>query len=476
MKIKFIAIALLVAGQLTIANAQRRSQDPKLVALLNQKDEGLRGKQLDSLTKTDKEEDLNLLVGYYSAKQDAVNRDKIAGLVLQRYPNGLTAFNNIFNKIYDENDPYVKEKLYKEMVSRWPSNPAGVRGLGIDASRYYVAAGFLGKNKPGKVVEYLDMIQDTAYKTNAFSYAARESIEAGDHALGERLIKKTFADVARRGGAKPQGYDEYLRIYSLLLYHNGKYNEGFKFAEELYNYPTDSELSKKNYRNIYMNYLIAMNRLKEAYPFIEEQLKDGAGTPAMRAKFKAAYVASKGNEAGFQELQTQIDAGIKQKIKIELAKKMRAEPAFNFTMKDLSGKNVRLSDYKGKVVILDFWATWCGPCKASFPMMQQAVNKFKDDKDVVFLFIHTLENSPDAPKLAAEYIRGKQYTFNVLMDMKDPKTNVNPGAAGYKVQGIPSKFVIDKTGIIRFSSLGGGSAGEEAFLEEMSAMIEMARG
>lgn len=473
---KKIILALMLILPLLNALAQRAPVNPRLTELINEKDSVVLKQKLAALYSGKEESDLSLLSSYYASKRNREKVEDISKLILQKYPNGLTAFNQKFEKVYEETDPYEKEKSYKEMLSRWPSNPAGVRGLGIDASRYYVAAGFLGKNKPDKVMEYLNLIQDTSYKTNAFSYAAREAIEAQDYTLGEQLIKKTFADITRRGGTKPQGYEEYLRIYSLLLYHNGKYKEGFRYAQELYDYPTQSELSKKNCRNIYMNYLLAMNRLKEAYPFMEEQLRDGAGTTIMRAKFKAAYVANKGSEAGFYDLQSQINAAIKERVKIDLLRKMRSDVAFNFTMKDLNGKTVRLSDYKGKVVILDFWATWCGPCKASFPMMQQAVNKFKDDKDVVFLFIHTLETSPEAPKLAAEYIKGKKYTFNVLMDMKDPKTNANPGAAGYKVSGIPSKFVIDKTGIIRFSTLGGGSAGEEAFLEEMSAMIDMARG
>ena len=473
---KKILFALLLAMPFLNAFAQRGPVNPRLTELNNEKDSVVLKQKLAALYSSKEESDLSLLGSYYTSKRNRQKAEEISKLILQRHPNGLAAYNELFEAIYNERDPLENEKKYKELMRKWPTPPDGVRGLGNDASRYYVAISFLGKGKPDKVLEYLNMIQDTAYKTNAFSYAAREAIEAQDYALGEQLIKKTFADVAKRGGAKPQGYEEYLRIYSLLLYHGAKYEEGFKYAQELYNFPTTSDLSKKAYTKIYMNYLVAMDQLKEAYPFMEEQIRDGAGTAMMRSKFKAAYVAAKGDEAGYNELVAVIDEGLKQKIKIELAKKMRADPAFNFTMKDLSGKTVKLSDYKGKVVILDFWATWCGPCKASFPMMQKAVNQFKDDNDVVFLFIHTMETSPDAPKFAAEYIKEKKYTFNVLMDMKDPKTNSNPAAVGYKVSGIPSKFVIDKTGVIRFSSLGGGSAGEEAFLKEMTAMIEMAKG
>lgn len=473
---KKILFALLLTLSAMGAWAQRPPVNPKLVELTSEKDSVALQQKLAALYASPDEAELILLNNYYMSKRNRQKAEEVSKLILEKHPNGLTAYGQLFDAIYNERDPGESEKKYRELMRRWPTPPAGLRGLGADGARYFVAVAFIGKKNPAKVMEYLNMIQDTTYKTNAFSYAARESLDAKDYAMGEQLIKKTMADVAKRGGAKPAGYNEYLRIYSLLLYHNGKYQEGFKYADELTKAPERYELSKKNYQTIYMNYLIALDRLKEAYPLMEERLREGAGNAEMKAKFKQAYIAAQGSDNGYDELMVTVNATLKEKIKSDLAKKAKNEPAYNFVAKDLSGKMVELSDYKGKVVVLDFWATWCGPCKASFPMMQKAVNKYKDDKDVVFLFIHSMETTKDAPKAAAAYIKDMKYTFKVLMDMKDPKTNINPAAAGYKVPGIPQKFVIDKTGNIRFSSLGGGNAGEDAFLEEMSAMIEIAKG
>lgn len=469
-----IIIALLLCVSAMAAVAQRGPVNPKLTALTEEKDTLVLNQKLAALYSSKEEADLTLLSSYYAAKRNRAKADEISKLILERYPNGSAAFDQLFNAIYNERNPLDNEKKYNELIKRWPTPPNGK--LFLDYSRYYVAVTFLGKKNPAKVLQYLNMIQDTTYKTNAFSYAAREAIEAKDYVLGEQLIKKTMADVARRGGTKPANYNEYLIIYSVLLYGSGKYKEGFKYAEELINAPEKSDLSKKTYQNIYVNYLVALNRLKEAYPFMEERMREGAATAEMKSKFRAAYLAAKGNDSGYDELMQIVNVKLKEKIKADLEKKMKSEPAFNFVAKDLSGKTVHLSDYKGKIVILDFWATWCGPCKASFPMMQKAVNKYKDDKDVVFLFIHTMETTPDAPKLAAQYMKDMKYTFNVLMDLKDPKTNISPASAGYKVPGIPQKFVIDKNGNVRFSTLGGGSAGEDAFLEEMSMMIDIAKG
>jgi len=107
------------------------------------------------------------------------------------------------------------------------------------------------------------------------------------------------------------------------------------------------------------------------------------------------------------------------------------------------GKKVHLSDYKGKVIVLDFWATWCGPCRASFPKMQELVKKYKD-KNVEFFFINVWEkmNPVDLKANVTDFIKENKYSFNVLYDFKDEIVSQ------YKIDAIPSKIIIDKKGNI----------------------------
>jgi peroxiredoxin len=100
--------------------------------------------------------------------------------------------------------------------------------------------------------------------------------------------------------------------------------------------------------------------------------------------------------------------------------------------------------------------------------MQIAVDKYLNDKDVAFVFVDTWEKAEDKNKNAQEFITGKKYTFNVLMDNDDKVVST------FGVSGIPTKFVIDRQGKIRFKAVGfEGSA--EGLAEELGSMIELAR-
>ncbi len=139
----------------------------------------------------------------------------------------------------------------------------------------------------------------------------------------------------------------------------------------------------------------------------------------------------------------------------------------DFALQDLSGKTVKLSDLRGKTVVIDFWATWCGPCIMSFPGMKKAIDQYKDREDVVFLFVDTFERVPEAQwkDHVQKFItnRGFQY-LNPILDLG------NKTAMAYGVNGIPAKFCIDKDGKIKHKSTGYlGSA--DAVYKEMTEWI-----
>jgi peroxiredoxin len=110
----------------------------------------------------------------------------------------------------------------------------------------------------------------------------------------------------------------------------------------------------------------------------------------------------------------------------------------DFTFPGLDGKKVSLADYKGKVVLLNIWATWCAPCVAEMPSMEKLYRELKDE-GFVLLAVSVDETGTDA---VAPFMKKHKLGFPVLLD------TVGDIKSLYQVTGIPESFIIDKNGII----------------------------
>lgn len=158
--------------------------------------------------------------------------------------------------------------------------------------------------------------------------------------------------------------------------------------------------------------------------------------------------------------------------KKDLLEKVITEKAPSFTLSDLDGNVVSLESLKGKTVVLDFWATWCKPCLQSFPGMQEAVNRYQSNPDVVFLFVNTGEMfSKDVDVKVKKVITDGDYSFKVLMDRmgEDKRFAVSDA---FKITGLPTKIIIDRNGDIRFKIVGGGAM-KKFISEEIEMMVDI---
>lgn len=218
----------------------------------------------------------------------------------------------------------------------------------------------------------------------------------------------------------------------------------------------------------YLDALAGSGKRSEAFELAKQLKAEANSNKQIDSLIGAFYKAEKGSDAGLSDLLADLDKKAEKVITAKLKKEQLDLPANDFTLLDTEGQEVSLSKFKGKVVIMDFWATWCGPCIASFPTLKKAVEKYKSDPNVVFLFINAWETAKDKKKNAIDFMTKNGYTFHVLMDEKDKVIT------DYEVSGIPTKFIIDGSGKIRFESIGFND-NEDEMLKEIDLMIEMAR-
>jgi peroxiredoxin len=120
------------------------------------------------------------------------------------------------------------------------------------------------------------------------------------------------------------------------------------------------------------------------------------------------------------------------------------EPAPNFQLRDLNGHLVTLSDLRGKVVLLNFWATWCGPCRVEMPAMEQLYRMFQR-KDFEILAVST---DAQGVAITRPFQQENRLTFPILHD-PDYRVGLTYGA-----RSLPMTFLIDRLGIIRHQIFG----------------------
>ena len=136
------------------------------------------------------------------------------------------------------------------------------------------------------------------------------------------------------------------------------------------------------------------------------------------------------------------------------------EIAPDFTLKHFNGENVRLEELRGQVVLLNFWASWCGPCRQEMPVLDQIHQRYEDTGFSV-VAVNVEKDADSARKL----LEKSQVSFPVLMDSTQSVSRL------YNLKAMPSTVVIDRDGNIRYVHNGYKPGDESKYVEVVKALI-----
>jgi len=435
------------------------------------------------LSKSINEDDLTNAYNYFRHAKKSKLADSLASLIKIRFPKGKLVKSGLEAAFTQTNDLARKDSLYQVLYSLSPANknhtsPDLDRLLGQLAIAYLQAHRIndfqqklaLTKDKsnlPEPINEVLANWANQVSNIEETSLLAKQNLKLVDSLL-KHAKSQPFLSPEMQREANRSTYFDCLDTYALLLFKQGKWDEASDYEKHVYNYGGNS-----GRREITEHYATMLNKAGDyevAKNVIERLIKSGDNSPALGAELKVAYVHLKGNAMDYAKYLDSLVNSVKTEKLEELSRKQINIPAPEFKLKDLEGRLVSMSDLKGKVVVLDFWATWCAPCKASFPGMQMAIDKFKGNKDVVFLFVDTWESGTHFVEEAAKFMKDNKYSFQVLFDETGPDGRMSKIRGLYGVDGVPTKFIIDKAGRIRFKVTGfAGTA--ETLVEEIQDMI-----
>jgi len=435
-------------------------------------------KEVDNLAgKSDlTEEEYSFIVGWYTRLNQIEKVQKYSAVIRDKYPQGNFVQEERFREFYVTQDVGEKIMLLEKFKTDFPESDF------ISAMHMYVCFAYRDRGEYIRIKEYLEKnpgeVNWSLYNNIAWGMAekdielelARELAAKGVELAREerknpKIEKPSYVTEREWKEQADIGLGMALDTHSFILLKLNRAKDALPALEEA------SLLSKGKNLEInerYAETLVKSRSFEKAVEEIGKFIQQGQSTSKMEDLFKQAYLQHTGNEKEASEQLLKLKKVANEKMLVELKETMLDSPAPDFTLEDLDGQFISLADLRGRIVIIDFWATWCGPCRASFPGMKQAVEKYRDDESVRFLFINSSERVEDWKKNATDFMTKNNYPFQVLLDTENRVTTA------FDVEVIPTKFVIDKKGKIRFKSVGF-SGSTDQLVEELSQMIEMLR-
>lgn len=370
--------------------------------------------------------------------------------------------NEVQNKFYKEKDLNKKIAILAEMEKNFPKEKYGYNYALL--ARDFAMAGNFKKA--------MACLQKTKGEDRSMAWAQLALVN--DPNISKQLALRIDQNLLQKNLPKAERL-MLLNVKRFLFEQKEDYKNAAILAKEAMNLNPNPSQNEIDHYNILLS---KSGNYRAAFPALEEMINKETEDEEIKSEYKKAYQFMYPNRDAKAHLDSIGNSRVKQyeaKYKNYNGENLIKEKAPEFELLDANGNAVSLQDFKDKIMVLDFWATWCMPCKAALPGMQLLVDKYRNDPEVKFLFIHTKEITGESFSKVRDqslaYFKSHDFTLPLYIDLKDKDTKKNKVADRFKVAGIPHKLIIDRNGFIRYSGVGfPGSTAELA--AEMGAIIE----
>lgn len=399
--------------------------------------------------------------------KDSDKADSLSTIILQKYPNGEFAKSKLVQKFFKEaNDPTNKadEKVLLQYIEDYKNNyPKDSYTEQLSDQMNGVIFKTVIETKDWKKIDEFTkrfsnkMHAAQGFNASAWKFADGDDISSpgNDLEFAEKLARKSIEifdeklkdlDKYQQKSDFDQTFIYYTDALAVVLYKEKKYQQAFDQQSKL----IDSPLIDDSNRERYVLYAQKAKGDQFVQNYLDHLLKEQNISDSLFTTLTDIYKSQNIPTTAIEKLREDNKKIATKKSREDLLKYYSGDlKAKDFELTTLKGDKVKLSDLKGRIVVLDFWATWCGPCREALPHMQELVKKY-DESEVVFLFVNTMETKKpeETKKNVAKFMADNKYDLNVLFDFNDEVSKK------YLVQGIPTEIIIDKEGNLLSRSLG----------------------
>jgi thiol-disulfide isomerase/thioredoxin len=364
----------------------------------------------------------------YYAVNDSASGKKYESIIFDKYANGCWATQvsslEYQKKIIPTNDLKVNQSLYSDFKKRYNGVVEECSKRYINTIEIILLRRLIEQYiKNGLFDEWkmeADKLEDR-WKFEAYAFAAQTLAEKKNYPeISERLAfqasewlhanlnaarvvtDRLFSTDSEVRNYREEKLGECLGTYGYSLLLQKKNEEA---VPELKKAVFFCKMNKPKINQYYIESLVTINNIPEAIYEIGEMEKRGKANPQTMEIYRKLLSQNR-------KTSTQASTKSNKQKKLNLIN----EKCPSFEMMDANGTPGSLKDYDGKIVVIDFWATWCGPCIAGFESMNRIVNRYSKDPNIVFLFINTQEKGNDRTKKAKELVRNTGYNFTLLFD------------------------------------------------------------